>query len=410
MAVEINDSKNITFANYHGYRVTRSRQPFATAVRITNSSDIRFRNVHIKAENGYAVCDANGCGRFLRAGKYPSKTRYRMSRSIYEVREREFAVLDVDDKPPGTEAAGATAVPRAGRVASETGERLLRDSRRHGGRGRDAVFRRSSPAADLLVVDGSRTDRRSRRAARCGEPRAAKSGDILVVSSAGPQGTVYVFDPKKPADRADGPHSAARRTTARRRRGGAGQHLGQRRAGRSARSADLRIHHARSALRPRRRHASVATIRVTRRQPVPSGGARLSAGARRLVCRDGRDRLALVAQSGCEWADSRPPRASRIAIVSGAENRTYRATVQADGTLRDLQLVAERGGESVAVDTAGNTYVANGQVFVYDGGTAGRPDRRARAAGAVALRRRRSPYPLHSHAPRALRRVYPGRG
>jgi sugar lactone lactonase YvrE len=53
-------------------------------------------------------------------------------------------------------------------------------------------------------------------------------------------------------------------------------------------------------------------------------------------------------------------------VVSGAENRTYRATVQADGTLRDLQLVAERGGESVAVDSAGNVYVANGQVFVYD--------------------------------------------
>jgi sugar lactone lactonase YvrE len=27
---------------------------------------------------------------------------------------------------------------------------------------------------------------------------------------------------------------------------------------------------------------------------------------------------------------------------------------------------AERGGESVAEDSAGNVYVANGQVFVYD--------------------------------------------
>ena len=27
---------------------------------------------------------------------------------------------------------------------------------------------------------------------------------------------------------------------------------------------------------------------------------------------------------------------------------------------------AERGGESVAADTAGNVYVANGQIFVYD--------------------------------------------
>jgi sugar lactone lactonase YvrE len=27
---------------------------------------------------------------------------------------------------------------------------------------------------------------------------------------------------------------------------------------------------------------------------------------------------------------------------------------------------AERGGESAAADTAGNVYVANGQIFVYD--------------------------------------------
>jgi sugar lactone lactonase YvrE len=39
--------------------------------------------------------------------------------------------------------------------------------------------------------------------------------------------------------------------------------------------------------------------------------------------------------------------------------------VQADGTLSDLEPFAERGGESVAVDEAGNVYVANGQIFVY---------------------------------------------
>jgi hypothetical protein len=39
VAFENNASRNITIANYHAYRVTRSRQPFASAVRITNSSD-----------------------------------------------------------------------------------------------------------------------------------------------------------------------------------------------------------------------------------------------------------------------------------------------------------------------------------------------------------------------------------
>jgi hypothetical protein len=56
----------------------------------------------------------------------------------------------------------------------------------------------------------------------------------------------------------------------------------------------------------------------------------------------------------------------RIYVANDSENRTYRATVEANGTLRDLQPFAERGGESVAVDSAGNVYVANGQIFVYD--------------------------------------------
>src|SRR5205814_4588990 len=56
----------------------------------------------------------------------------------------------------------------------------------------------------------------------------------------------------------------------------------------------------------------------------------------------------------------------RVYVVSNAENRTYSATVQPNGTLADLKPFAERGGESVAVDSKGNVYLANGQIFVYD--------------------------------------------
>ena len=55
----------------------------------------------------------------------------------------------------------------------------------------------------------------------------------------------------------------------------------------------------------------------------------------------------------------------RVYVTSGAENPTYRAVVGEDGALGDLQPFAERGGESVAWDSGGNVYVANGQVFVY---------------------------------------------
>jgi sugar lactone lactonase YvrE len=39
--------------------------------------------------------------------------------------------------------------------------------------------------------------------------------------------------------------------------------------------------------------------------------------------------------------------------------------VNPDGTLSDLKPFAQRGGESAAVDSNGNVYVANGQIFVY---------------------------------------------
>jgi sugar lactone lactonase YvrE len=60
-----------------------------------------------------------------------------------------------------------------------------------------------------------------------------------------------------------------------------------------------------------------------------------------------------------------------VYVVSGAENRTYRATVRPEGTLGDLKPFAERGGESVTWDSRGNVYVVNGQIFVYD--PAGKP-------------------------------------
>jgi sugar lactone lactonase YvrE len=56
----------------------------------------------------------------------------------------------------------------------------------------------------------------------------------------------------------------------------------------------------------------------------------------------------------------------RVYVVASAENRTYRATVSPDGTLRDLAPFAERGGEGVAVGPDGSVYVLNGQIFVYD--------------------------------------------
>jgi hypothetical protein len=55
----------------------------------------------------------------------------------------------------------------------------------------------------------------------------------------------------------------------------------------------------------------------------------------------------------------------RVYVSSESEDVTYSVTVKPDGTLTDLKPFAQRGGESVTVDSHGNVYVANGQIFVY---------------------------------------------
>jgi hypothetical protein len=66
----------------------------------------------------------------------------------------------------------------------------------------------------------------------------------------------------------------------------------------------------------------------------------------------------------------------RVVFTNGSENRTFSGVIGQGGGITDLKRVANRGGESAAVDAAGNVYVANGQVFVYapDGKEIGRID------------------------------------
>ena len=365
VALEINDSKNITFANYHAYRVTRSRQPFPAAVRLTNSSDIRFRNVHIKAENGYAVCDGNGCGRILRAGKYAFENAVQDVTHHLEVREREFAALDIPSKPPAPPsrpaapvlAPGAALKTLEGGFSAIAGATVDRNGTLYFADRRQQRIFSWSAARGLTVVRDAPHDPVNLIAAR--------SGEIVVVSSAGPEGTVYVFDPAKPAEELTllQPQSVVPRP------GAAvvvpvniwvnGELEDQLNLG-TYEYTTLAQQFARDmATAPSRQYVS------------PDGSVVLPAW--RVFQQGPDDSYAGMDESGWRWSHNldangllaaAPGR--KVAVVSGAENRTYRATVQADGTLRDLQLIAERGGESAAVDAAGNVYVANGQVFVYD--------------------------------------------
>jgi hypothetical protein len=67
---------------------------------------------------------------------------------------------------------------------------------------------------------------------------------------------------------------------------------------------------------------------------------------------------------------------ARIYVSNSSEARTYSAKVGSGGTLTDLKVFADRGGESVAADSSGRVYIANGQIFVYgpNGNKLGRID------------------------------------
>jgi len=52
-------------------------------------------------------------------------------------------------------------------------------------------------------------------------------------------------------------------------------------------------------------------------------------------------------------------------VTSESEVTTWRGTIGADGNFTDFVPFVEQGGEGVAVDAAGNVYLAAGQIHVY---------------------------------------------
>ena len=200
LSLEIDDCRNLTIANYHGYRVTRSRAPFPAAVRIYRSSNIHFRNVHVNAESGYGICDANGCGTFLRLSKFPYENAIEDMTHHLEVREREFAALDIPadpQKPPQSDASAVldkgTTVRKledgffsiSGAAVDAAGKLYFVDhhnQRIYGWNEKEGLtVERDNPLDPVnLAVD--------------------KSGNLMVVSSAGPESTVYTFRPGTSAE------------------------------------------------------------------------------------------------------------------------------------------------------------------------------------------------------------------
>ncbi len=358
VSLEIANSRHITIANYHAYRVTRTLRPADTAVRLYNSSDIRFRNVHVNAESGFATCDANGCGTYLRASRFPYENAIRDVTHHIEVREREFAVLDIPASPgraaasdmgvkvekleDGFYSISGAAVDARGKLyfADKHQQRIYGWSKEEG-----LSVERDAPLDPVnLAID--------------------RSGHLIVQSSAGAEGTVYAFRPGTPMDKV----TVIPATTPAAHAGATavipgsywnnGEFKDQLDPG-TYRYTTLGEMFARDLAAPRAREyvspdgsLFLPAARVFQQGPPDHVGWRFS---------DNLDTYGFVSALPGE----------RVFVSNASEARTYSGLVNSDGTVTDLKLFAERGGESVAVDGEGNVFIANGQVFVYD--RSGRP-------------------------------------
>ncbi len=351
VALEVRNSSDILFANFHAYRVTRSVHPAPAAVKLYGSTGIRFRNVHVNAESGFATCDTAGCGTFVRASKYPFANAIVDVTRGNEVREREFAVLDITDAPI---AAGTPALAPVTRLAGDfqalgggavdaAGKLYFIDRPAHRIHGWSAQEGLSIVADAPLDPVNLAVDR---------------SGHLLVLSSDGPEATVYSLKPDAPQAVVQIAATPVRdRSSARVALPGNFWVNGEFRDRYDAASdsfptlaelfaQDVAAPQAREYVSPDGSLALPA-YRVWQQGPGNHLGWRFS-----------------HALDTYGWTMGTP--GARVYLANGSENVTYSALLGAGGALTDLQRFAPRGGESVAAGPDGRVYVANGQVFVYD--------------------------------------------
>jgi hypothetical protein len=358
VSLEIHSSKNVTIANYHGYRVTRSRAPFPAAVRIYNSGNIRFRNVHVNAESGIGFCNQDGCHTFLRLSKFPFENSIQDMTHHLEVREREFAVLDIPENPPNPTPADASAVlaPGAKVQKLEEGFQSISGAAVNGSgklyfvdHDKNRIYS-WSPTEGLTIENDHPLD-----AVNLAFDR---SGNLMVLSSWGPEGTVFSFRPGAPADiRVLTPQPAQPRPKAR-----AILPANYWNNGEFRNQLDFSTMRYRTLAEM---FAEDVSTPKKKQYVSPDGSIFLPAG---LVVQQGPPDA-----TGWRFSDNldtygflNAAVGDRIYVASSSEDRTYSAVVDAEGALSELRPLTERGGESVAVGPDGNVYVANGQIFVYN--------------------------------------------
>ncbi len=359
-SLEIDHSSNITVANYHGYRVTHMEKPFPYAVRVADSNNIRFRNVHVDANSSAGLCDASGiCRQLVRSNKVPFEDAIVDQTLHASVRDREFAYLDLfDNKPiPVTQHVSILTEKGArperletgfynisGAAINSAGQLYFVDA--HSQR----IYRWSPESHNAAVVSDAPLD-----------PVNLvfdKSGDLIVLSSGGKDLTAYAFRP-------DDSESKLRLLKL------------ELAVDRTGLVAALPVDYWFNGDFANTLSATQPYTYTTLQQMFEKG-----LGTRKTYQFVSPDNSLFIPTDaplvqgepyfGTKWA----PVLEAYGLVKAtpgqifyatneAEQRTYRGTLNADGSLSQIVPFVEQGGESLATDADGNVYLAAGQIFVY---------------------------------------------
>ncbi len=324
LPLEIDRSSNIQFANTFFYRVVSCFVPFPCAVKVSNSGNICFRNLH---------CYSNSKVSF-------DSTIFEATAGV-EIRDSELAVLDISGgsvpaRPPADSVviANGARIEKlatgfsniAGAAVDSKGDVYFADARE------DRIYRWSQQKRRVELVRNI-----SQHPVQLAFD---KEGNLLVIAYDG-DGTVLAFRP-------------------------------------DVDNSEI------VSLRPQpaaQRQGMVAVLPVNRwmgdgefvrdstmQKPFhyisPDGTTFIPAG---------RDFTTGAVQWGTKLADLL--RAFRVAptvagqtfyVTNEAELKTWAFRVRSDGTLSEPKLFTQEGGENVAVDARGNVYIAAGQILVFD--------------------------------------------
>jgi sugar lactone lactonase YvrE len=322
LPLEIESSRDITIANFHCYRVISSFQPFCCATRISKSRDIRFRNFH---------CYSNSKVSFDAAV-------YDQTYNV-EIRQREFACLDLSGRPPARKNAAPSLVLARGAKVEKLAGGFFNISGGVAGPGGDFYFVDAHPQ---LIY---RWDAHSRQVSTLTnvppEPvnlAIDKAGNLLVVSYRG-SGSVYGFQPG---------HDPTL------------------------------LNSAEAPTKPEVTFFLPVSDWRVNQESLSNPVAHFISPDGSVVLPAARDFL----NGATSWGIKSSPQIRSFGLAPAAAGQTFYVTDEAElttwaadvgphGSLKNFRLFADQGGEGVTADSNGNVYIAAGQIYVYT--SAGKP-------------------------------------